>query len=72
MSELTKREMIEQALYKSMEDHSAVTLTLYDSLENRLVKGIVMKVDRQLGIKFRWPDDDWDWMRIEDVINVTS
>lgn len=71
MIELTKRQMIEQALYKSMEDHSAVTLTLYDSLENRLAKGIVMKVDRLLGIKLRWPDDEWDWMWIEDVIDVT-
>lgn len=65
-------ELIERALYKSMEDHSAVTLTLYDPFENRSAKGIVMKVDRQLGIKLRWSDDDWDWMRIEDVIDVTS
>lgn len=35
--------------------------------------GIVMRVDLQLGkIKFRHCGDDWDWIKIEDVIQVTT
>ncbi|MRN52010.1 YolD-like family protein [Paenibacillus monticola] len=66
-----KVELIERALYKSMEDHSAITLTLYDPFEHRVAKGIMMKVDRQLGIKFRWSEDEWDWIKIDDVTSAT-
>ncbi|KGE17545.1 YolD-like family protein [Paenibacillus wynnii] len=65
-------ELIDRVLYQSMEAHSPVTLTLFDPFRNKQYKGIVMKVDRQLGIKLRWSEDDWDWIKIEDVISATQ
>lgn len=63
-------ELIERALYKSMEEHSAVTLTLFDPFEDNLVRGVVMKLDKEHGIKFRWSEDDGDWYTIENIIGV--
>ncbi|MCL6605610.1 MAG: YolD-like family protein [Paenibacillus sp.] len=64
-------ELIDRALYKSMEEHSPVTLTLFAPFGDSQYKGIVMKIDRQMGIKIRWSEDDWDWIKMNDVISVT-
>ncbi|MNN87426.1 hypothetical protein D3C81_2049800 [compost metagenome] len=59
-------------LYRSMEEHSPITLTLFDPMENILKRGIVMKLDKQQGIKLRWSEDEWDWFKMEDVIAITT
>lgn len=35
-------EVIQQILAQSMEDHSAITLTFFDPIEDRSARGIVM------------------------------
>ncbi|WP_235775463.1 MULTISPECIES: YolD-like family protein [Paenibacillus] len=66
-------ELIDIALYHSMEDHAPVTLTLYDPFVDRKAKGIVMQVDRRLKrIKLRWSEDDWDWIAMDEIIAATS
>lgn len=66
-------ELIDIALYHSMEDHAPVTLTLYDPFKELLYKGIVMQVDRQLKrIKLRWSDEDWDWIDMSDIIKAST
>ncbi|MEK5278776.1 YolD-like family protein [Paenibacillus sp. FSL H7-0735] len=63
---------ISQVLAQSLEDCSPITLTLFDPIENKSIHGIVMRVDRQLGqIKFRH-DDDWDWIKIENVVGANT
>lgn len=65
-------EEIQQILAQSMEDHSPITLALFDPIEDKSIHGIVMRVDRQLGqIKFRH-DDDWDWIKIEEVVGANT
>lgn len=63
---------ISQVLAQSMEDHSPITLTLIDPVEDKQIRGIVMRVDQQLRqIKFRY-DDDWEWVESEDIIEVNA
>jgi hypothetical protein len=63
---------ISQVLAQSLEDCSPITLTLFGEYEDKTIHGIVMKVDRQRGqIKFRH-DDDWDWIKVEDVVNASA
>lgn len=65
-------ELIDLALYHSMEDHAPVTLTLFDPFNERIAKGIVMQVDRQLKrIKLRWSDEEWDWIEMTEIIDAT-
>ncbi|MEK5181333.1 YolD-like family protein [Paenibacillus odorifer] len=63
---------ISQALAQSLEDCSPITLTLFGEFEDKSIHGIVMRVDRQHGqIKFRH-DDDWDWIKVKDVVNAST
>ncbi|MEK4882621.1 MULTISPECIES: YolD-like family protein [Paenibacillus] len=63
---------ISQVLAQSLEDCSPITLTLFGEYKDKTIHGIVMKVDRQHGqIKFRH-DDDWDWIKVEDVVNAST
>lgn len=65
-------ELIDIALYHSMNDNAPVTLTLYDPYKVVLYKGIVLQVDRQLKrIKLRWSDDDWDWVEMSEIVAAT-
>ncbi|MBT2289387.1 YolD-like family protein [Paenibacillus albidus] len=67
-----EQEEFERMLARSMEEHSAITVTLFDPQKNRQYRGIVMKVDRQLRrIKFRWSEDDWDWINLDEIVSVT-
>ncbi|KGE16918.1 YolD-like family protein [Paenibacillus wynnii] len=71
--ELDEQEIgsIEQILAKSIEDHSAVTLTLFRPDRDQEYRGIVMSVDRHLmRIKLRWSDEHWDWIPIGDIIKA--
>lgn len=66
-------EEIQQVLVQSMEDHSPITLTLFDPVEDKEIRGIVMRVDQQLHqIKLRISDEDWEWIKIEDVTDATT
>ncbi|MFD5020013.1 YolD-like family protein [Paenibacillus sp. NPDC058367] len=62
---------ISQVLVQSMEDHSPINLTLFDPVEDKELRGIVMRVDRQQ-LKLRTSDDDWEWIEIEDVIGANT
>ncbi|MEK4141828.1 YolD-like family protein [Paenibacillus sp. FSL M7-0547] len=63
---------ISQVLAQSLEDCSPITITLFGEYEDRSIHGIVMRVDQHLRqIKFRY-GDDWDWIKIEDIIGASS
>ncbi|WP_339246953.1 YolD-like family protein [Paenibacillus sp. FSL R10-2796] len=63
---------ISQVLAQSLEDCSPITITLFGEYEDRSIHGIVMRVDQHLRqIKFRY-GDDWEWIKIEDIIEVIS
>jgi hypothetical protein len=65
-------EEIQQVLAQSLEDCSPITLKLFGEHEDRSIHGIVMRVDQYLRqIKFRY-GDDWDWIKIEDIIGASS
>jgi C4-type Zn-finger protein len=62
---------IHQVVAKSIEDHSAITLTMFDPVENIVIEGIATKIDKDLNqIKMRWPNDDKDWIKIDNVISA--
>ncbi|KAA1180721.1 YolD-like family protein [Paenibacillus sp. B2(2019)] len=64
---------IQQVLVQSMEDHSPITLNLFDPIDDKEIRGIVMRLDqRSRQLKLRTSDDDWEWINIEDVIHVTT
>lgn len=66
-------EEIQQVLAQSMEDHSPITLKLFDPVEDKEIRGIAMRVDQQLHqIKFRTSDDDSQWIKIGDVVSVST
>ncbi|MFD1774521.1 YolD-like family protein [Paenibacillus rhizophilus] len=66
-------EFIDQALYYSMEEHSPVTLTLFDPFTDRVAKGIVIQVDRLMKrIKLRWSEEDWDWVDMSEIIAAAT
>ncbi|ASA22053.1 YolD-like family protein [Paenibacillus donghaensis] len=63
---------IERGLRLSLNERVPVTITMYDPFEEPQYKGIVLSVDRQLRqIKLRWSEDDWDWIKIEDILAVS-
>lgn len=62
---------LQQIFIQSIEEHSAITLTLFDPEGDRTARGIVMMVDVQRRqLKFRWSEDDWDWISIKDVMDA--
>lgn len=66
-------EEIQQVLVQSMEDHSPITLRLFDPIVDKEIRGIVMRVDRQLNqIKFRTSEEDWEWINIVGVLDATT
>lgn len=63
---------ISQVLAQSLEDCSPITITLFGEYEDRSIHGIVMRVDQHLRqIKFRY-GENWDWIKIEDIIGASS
>ncbi|WP_339189851.1 YolD-like family protein [Paenibacillus sp. FSL P2-0121] len=62
---------ISEVLAQSMEDHSPITITSFDELENKVVHGIVMRVDQQLGqIIFSHGGEVWEWIKLEDIVGA--
>ncbi|MEK5400094.1 YolD-like family protein [Paenibacillus sp. FSL K6-2859] len=63
---------INEVVAKSIEDHSAITLTMFDPNENIVIEGIATRIDKQLNqIKMRWPNDDYDWIKIDKIISTS-
>ncbi|OME46677.1 hypothetical protein BSK66_31790 [Paenibacillus odorifer] len=63
---------ISQVLAQSLEDCSPITLTVFNETENIQIHGIVTRVDRQLKqIKFRH-SDDWEWIKMKDILGATT
>lgn len=63
---------ISQVLAQSLEDCSPITITFFGEYEDRSIHGIIMRVDQQLKqIKFR-QDDDWEWIKVADIIEVST
>lgn len=61
---------ISQVLAQSLEDCSPITLTVFKEYEDMQIHGIVARVDHQLKqIKFRH-SDDWDWIKLTDIISA--
>ncbi|OMD87852.1 MULTISPECIES: YolD-like family protein [Paenibacillus] len=63
---------ISQVLAQSLEDCSPITITLFGEYKDRSIHGIVMRVDWQLKqIKFHH-DDDWEWIKLDNVVGVST
>ncbi|MEK3942251.1 YolD-like family protein [Paenibacillus sp. FSL H3-0310] len=63
---------ISQVLAQYLEDCSPITITFFGEYEDRSIHGIVMRVDRQLKqIKFHH-DGDWEWIKLEEVIEAIT
>jgi hypothetical protein len=61
---------ISQILAQSLEDCSPITITVFKEFGDIQIHGIVMRVDQQLKqIKFRH-NDDWDWIKLMDIISA--
>lgn len=65
-------ELIDLALRHSLQECEQVTLVLFDQVQDVKVRGVVLKVDQQLRqIKFQM-EEDYDWIKIDDVIRVIT
>lgn len=65
-------ELIDMALHQSKAEQVPVTITLFDPFDELLYKGIVLAVDQQLRrVKLRWSEDDWDWIKIDEIVSVS-
>ncbi|MNV98903.1 YolD-like protein [compost metagenome] len=64
-------ELIDRALFYSQQEKAPVTLKLFDPFDDRIAKGIVLAVDRQLKrIKLLWSADDWDWIEMDEILSA--
>ncbi|WP_342436685.1 YolD-like family protein [Paenibacillus sp. FSL L8-0436] len=62
-------EEFEQIFAQSIEDHGPITVIVFHPRNDEQIHGIVMKVDRGTRrIKLRTSEEDWDWIKIEDII----
>ncbi|MNO46957.1 YolD-like protein [compost metagenome] len=65
-------ELIDHVLTYSKRYNEMVTITLFDPRQDIEIRGVVLAVDRQLRqIKFQM-EHDYDWIKIDNVIQVTS
>ncbi|TCZ75335.1 YolD-like family protein [Paenibacillus albiflavus] len=63
-------EIISRAIGESMSEGSEIVLQLYDPFEDLEVRGVVTKIDQQLKrIKIEY-GDDYDWIKLEDILSV--
>ncbi|OAB27362.1 YolD-like family protein [Paenibacillus macquariensis] len=61
-------EMVAQALSESIREHMPVTIHVFGAFENQEVTGMVISVNtfrKKVKLSF---DDDWEWIRFEDII----
>jgi hypothetical protein len=65
-------ELIDQLLTYSKRYNEQITIILFDPRQDIEIRGIVLAVDRQLRrIKLQM-ENDYDWIKIDDVIQVTT
>lgn len=65
-------ELIDQALGYSLLEREQITIILFDPYKDLKVRGVVQRVDRQLRrIKFQ-SEEDYSWIKIDDVIRVIT
>lgn len=65
-------ELIDQALGYALLEQEQITIVLFDPYKDLKVRGVVVKVDRQLRrIKFQM-EEDFSWIKIDDVIRVIT
>lgn len=65
-------ELIDQALGYSLLEQEQITIILFDPFADLKVRGAVLKVDKQLRqIKFQ-SEEDYSWIKIDDVIRVIT
>jgi hypothetical protein len=44
---------------------------MFDPIENIMIVGITIKIDKELNqIKMRWPNNDYDWIKIDNIISA--
>ena len=44
---------------------------MFDPIENIMIVGITIKIDKDLNqIKMRWPNNDYDWIKIDNSISA--
>lgn len=63
-------EEVERALSESIREHVPVTIQVFDPFENREVIGMVTRVDtfrKQVKLSY---EDDWEWIKFEDIISA--
>lgn len=65
-------EMIDQVLAYSKRYREQITITQFEPVRDIKIRGIVMAVDKQLRRIKLQTDDDYDWIKIDDVIQVTT
>ncbi|OAB48448.1 YolD-like family protein [Paenibacillus antarcticus] len=61
-------EMVEQALSESIREHVPIAIHVFGAFENREVTGMVTRVDtyrKQVKLSF---EDDYEWIKYEDII----
>ncbi len=64
--------LIDQVLAYSKRYREQITITQFDSVQDIKIRGVVLAIDRQLRrIKFQM-EYDYDWIKIDDVIQVTT
>ncbi|OAB35283.1 hypothetical protein PMSD_13205 [Paenibacillus macquariensis subsp. defensor] len=63
-------EMVEHALSESIREHVPVTLQVFGAFENSEVIGMVTRVDtygKQVKLSF---DDEFEWIKFENIISA--
>lgn len=64
-------ELIERALAESYREHRTITVRLFGEYEYRELTGIVTAVQTyRKEIKLSTAPDDWEWVRIKDIVAV--
>lgn len=64
-------QQIGQVLQESFHDHKRVTLKLYDPVEDKEMSGFVTVINTyRKEIKLRY-DDEWDWIKLDDILSVS-
>jgi hypothetical protein len=65
-------ELIDHVLTYSKRYNEQITITLFNPRQDIEIRGIVLAVDRQLRqIKFQM-EHEYDWIKIDNVIQVTT
>lgn len=65
-------ELIDQVLTYSKRYGEQITITQFEQVQDIKIRGIVMTIDKHLRRIKLQTDDDYDWIKIDDVIQVTT